>query len=109
MRNAPAFWSLVLGLLGAAALPATVAYAYTSETLQLIWAGVGVPVAFVLGIAALSAARAGQRRAQMTLLRRSGSAMARLGRLLGLLGVLLAGTGTIALAVYGILTWQARG
>jgi hypothetical protein len=45
----------------------------------------------------------------MTLLRRSGSTIARLGRLLGLLGVLLAGTGTIALAVYGILTWWARG
>jgi hypothetical protein len=107
-RNPPAFWSLVVGLLAAAALPAAVAYAYTSATLQLIWAGVAVPVAFVLGVAALSAARAGRRRAQMTLLRRSGSAAARLGRLLGLLGVLLAGTGTIALAVYAILTWRAR-
>ncbi|HEY2937554.1 MAG TPA: hypothetical protein VGJ25_13200 [Gaiellaceae bacterium] len=108
MRNAPALWSLLLGLLAAAALPAAVAYTYSSETLQLIWAGVAVPVAFVLGVAALAAARAGERRARMTLLRRSGSALARIGRLLGLLGVLLAGTGAIALAVYGILTWRAR-
>jgi hypothetical protein len=43
----------------------------------------------------------------MTLLRRSGSAAARLGRLLGLVGVLLAGTGAIALAVYGFLRWQS--
>jgi hypothetical protein len=107
VRNAPAIWSLLLGLLAAAALPAAVAYAYTSDALQLIWAGVAVPVALVLGIAALAAARAGARRAQMTLLRRSGSAAARLGRLLGLVGMLLAGTGAIALAVYGFLRWQS--
>jgi hypothetical protein len=106
VRNGPALWSLVLGLLAAAALPAAVVYAYNSETLQLIWAGVAVPVALVLGIAALATARAAQRRAQMTLLRRSGSAIARLGRLLGLLGILLGGTGAIALAVYGILAWR---
>jgi hypothetical protein len=108
VRNTPAIWSLVLGLLAAVALPAAVAYAYASETLQLIWAGAAVPVALVLGIAAMAAARAGERRARMTLLRRSGSALARLGRLLGLLAILLAGTGAIALAVYGILTWRAR-
>lgn len=107
MRNAPAIWSVFLGLLAAAAVPAAVAYAYTSERIQLIWAGVAVPIAFVLGVAALAAARAGRRRAELRLLRRSGSAAARLGRLLGLLGVLLAGTGATALAVYGILTWRS--
>jgi hypothetical protein len=106
VRNAPAVSSVLLGLLATAALPAAVVYAERSVRLELIWAGVAVPVAFLLGLAALAAARAGRRRAQMTLLRRSGSATARLGRLLGLLGVLLAGTGTIALAVYAILTYQ---
>jgi hypothetical protein len=42
----------------------------------------------------------------MTLLRRSGSTTARVGRLLGLGAILLAGTGTISLAVYGILSWR---
>jgi hypothetical protein len=106
MRNAPAISSLLLGLLAAAALPAAVAYAYSSATLQLIWAGVAVPVALVLGLGAMSAARRAERRAQMTLLPSSGSAVARVGRLLGLLGLLLAGTGAIALAVYGFLTWR---
>jgi hypothetical protein len=106
VRNAPAIWSLLLGLLAAAALPAAVAYAYSSSTLQLIWAGVAVPVALVLGLGAMSAARRAERRARMTLLRPSGSAVARVGRLLGLLGLLLAGTGAIALAVYGFLTWR---
>jgi hypothetical protein len=108
VRNGPALWSLLVGLLAAASLPAAVIYTYRSEALQLIWASAAVPVAFVLGLAAIAAARAGERRARMTLLRRSGSEIARLGRLLGLLGVLLAGTGAIALAVYGILAWRAR-
>jgi hypothetical protein len=106
MRNAPALFSVVLGLLATAAIPAAVIYADRSPDVALIWAGVAVPVAFVLGLAAIFAARAGRRRARMTLLRRSGSAAASVGRLLGLLGVLLAGTGAIALAVYEILTYR---
>jgi hypothetical protein len=106
VRNWPALWSFLLGLLAAAAVPGAVAYAYTSDRVALIWAGVAVPVALVLGVAALATARAARRRAQLTLVRRSGAALAGLGRLLGLLGVLLAGSGATALAVYGILTWR---
>ena len=107
MKNAPAFWSVLLGLLATAAIPAAVAYADRSLSVELIWAGAAVPVAALLGIAALAAARAGRRRAQLTL-RRSGARTAALGRLLGLVGVLLAGTGAISLVVYGILTWRGR-
>lgn len=106
--NTPAWWSLVLGLLAAAALPATVLYAERSGRLDLIWLWPAVPAALVLGIAALAAARAGQKRAGIAVLRRRGAGIATLGRLLGLLGVLLAGTGAIALAVYGILTYRGR-
>jgi len=107
MRNPPAFRSLVLGLLGAVSLPAIVAYVYSSDRVQLIYAAVGIPVAFVLGLAGIVAAREGQRRAQLTLVGQSGSGLARAGRLLGILAILLAGTGLIALAVYGILTWRS--
>ncbi len=108
MRNWPAVWSIVLGVLAVAALPAAIWYAERDVDLELIWASVAVPVAFVLGLGAMFAARAGRRRAQMSVLRPGGSGVARVGRLLGLLGVLLAGTGAIALAVYGILTWRGR-
>jgi hypothetical protein len=108
MRNAPAVWSVVLGVLAVAALPAAIWYVDRDVTIDLIWAGIGIPVAFVLGAVAMILARAGRRRAQLTLVRRSGSTTARLGRLLGLTGILLAGTGTISLVVYGILTWRAR-
>ena len=92
---------------GTAAIPLAVAYADRSPRVELIWAGAAVPVAALLGLAALGAARAGRRRAQLTL-RRPGARIAALGRFLGLLGLLLAGTGTISLLVYGILTWRGR-
>jgi hypothetical protein len=106
MRNTFAFWSLLLGLLATAAIPAAVVYADRSPRVELIWAGAAVPAAALLGLAALGAARAGRRRSQLTLQRRSGARISALGRFLGLLGLLLAGTGTISLVVYGILTWR---
>jgi hypothetical protein len=108
VRNSPAFWSVLLGLLATALIPAAVLYAYRSPRVELIWSGAAVPVAALLGLSALGAARVGQRRAQLTLMRRSGAGLARVGRLLGLLGLLLAGTGTISLLVYAILTWRGR-
>jgi len=101
-------WSVVLGVLAAAALPVAIWSVDSDVTTDMIWAGIGIPVAFVLGAAAMILARAGRRRAELTLMRRSGSTTARVGRLLGLAGILLAGTGTISLIVYGILTWRAR-
>jgi len=107
MRNAPAVWSVLLGVLATAAIPAAVVYADRSPSVELIWAGAAVPVAALLGLAALGAARAGRRRAQLTL-RRSGARTATLGRFLGLFGLLFAGTGTISLVVYAILSWRGR-
>ena len=107
MRNAPALWSVLLGLLAILAIPAAVVYADRSPRVELIWAGVAVPVAALLGLAALFAARAGRRRAQLTL-RRSGARIAVVGRFLGLFGLLFAGTGTISLVVYAILSWRGR-
>jgi hypothetical protein len=107
MRNPPAVWSVLLGLLATAAIPAAVLYADRSPRVELIWAGVAVPVAALLGLAAMGAARAGRRRAQLTL-RRSGARTAVVGRFLGLFGLLFAGTGTISLVVYAILSWRGR-
>jgi hypothetical protein len=97
---------VLVGLLGAATLPAAVAYAYWSERVPLIWAGAAVPGAALLGLIALALARRGERQARMTLLRRSGSLSARIGRLLATLGLLFAGSGLTALAVYAALTYR---
>jgi hypothetical protein len=107
MRNAPAFWSVLLGVLATVAIPAAVLYADRSPRVELIWAGAAVPVVALLGLAALGAARAGRRRAQLTL-RRSGARAAVLGRFLGLFGLLFAGSGAISLAVYAFLSWRGR-
>jgi hypothetical protein len=107
MRNAPALWSVLLGLLATAAIPAAIVYADQSPRVELIWAGVAVPVAALLGLAAMGAARAGRRRADLTV-RRSGARTAVVGRFLGLFGLLFAGTGTISLVVYAILSWRGR-
>jgi L-lactate permease len=108
VRNAPAVWSVLLGVLATAAIPAAVAYADRSPRVELIWAGAAVPVAALLGLAALGAARAGRRRARLTLVGRSGAAFAVVGRFLGLFGLLFAGSGTISLVVYAILSWRGR-
>ena len=107
MKNPPAFWSVLLGVLATLAIPVAVAYADRSPRLELIWSGAAVPVAALLGLAALGAARVGRRRAQLTL-RRSGAKTAVLGRFLGLFGLLFAGTGAISLVVYAILSWRGR-
>jgi hypothetical protein len=105
-RNAPALGSALVGLLAAAALPATVGYAYWSDRVPLIWAGAAVPAAIVLAVIALALARRGERGARMTLVGRSGSFSARLGRLLATVGLVLAGSGLTALAVYAALTYR---
>ena len=106
MRNPPAFWSAVVGLLGVAVLPATVLYADRSGRLELIWAGVAVPVAILLGVLARLLARQGRRRSELTLLHRSGAATARTGAVLGTLALLIGGAGVTALIVYAVLTYR---
>ena len=106
MRNAPAVLSVVVGLLAIAALPATVVYADRSGRLELIWAGAAVPVALVLGLLAHGLARRGRRRAELTLLGRTGSRAARLGSILATLALLIGGAGVTALVVYALLTYR---
>ncbi len=98
---------MLLGLLATAAIPAAVLYADRNPGVELIWAGAAVPVAALLGLVALGAARAGRRRSDLTL-RRRGARAAVLGRFLGLFGLLFAGSGGISLAVYAILSWRGR-
>ena len=109
MRNAPAWWSVVVGLLGAAALPVAVVVTDRRGDVELLWAAVAVPVAFVLGLTALALARRGRRKAELSVLRQSGGVASRIGRVLGILALLLAGSGVTALLVYALLSYRGRG
>ena len=92
----------MLGLAAVAAIPAAVAVAQVSPRVTLLQAGFGVPVAAVFGLAALVVARAARRRAQWSIAH-SGGGVARIGRVLGVLGLCLATSGTIALGFYELL------
>ncbi len=102
-RNGRARASLLLGLVGAASLPVTIAIAELTNAFELVRAAFAIPVAFVLGIVALVLARGARTRIERTLGRVGGEGAARAGRLLGLLAILLGIAGGIALAFYYVL------
>jgi membrane protein implicated in regulation of membrane protease activity len=96
--------SVVLGLLSLATLPAAVLAARESDDLTLVQAGAAVPVAAALALLALWLARRARRRADRTLDRVGGRGAARIGKLLGGLGLYIAATAALALGVYALLS-----
>jgi hypothetical protein len=99
---AGAWASLLLGLLAGAVLPAAIVASRYSERIELLHAGLAIPVAVVLAVAALLLARRARRLQGLTLGRR-GRRPARLGRALAVLALLLAVTATISVAFYRVL------
>ena len=76
-----------------------------SGSYELLHAGFAIPLAVLLGAVAIGLARSALRLDDMRLGRAGGRRSARLGRALGVLGISLAATCAVALAVYGILTY----
>jgi hypothetical protein len=95
--------ALAVGLLAVAALPVAVAVAQLSPRVKLLQAAGGIPVAAVLGFAALLLARRAVRRAERTLGRVGGESTARAGRILGLVALCVAASATIAVGFYALL------
>ncbi len=85
-------------------MPAGVVLARESEHVTLRAATGSIAVAFVLGWLAILQARRGREYVQLTLERAGGIGTARVGRLLGILGVLLAITAALAVGFWGLLT-----
>jgi hypothetical protein len=92
--------SVLFGVLGVAAIPIGVLVTNYRNDLRLIHAGWAVPVAAVLGFIAVRLARRARRRLERTVGRAGGAVPARVGRILGWLGLYLALIGAIALAFY---------
>jgi hypothetical protein len=103
-RNGRAAASLLVGLVAVAALPAAIALAEFADRYDLLQAGWAVPVALVLGFAAVVLARRARVRVERTLGRVGGEATARAGRVLGVLAIMLGLSGAIAVGVYLGLT-----
>ena len=84
-------------------LPVAVVATRWSEKYELLHAAVAIPVAALLGALAVSLARRARSRLAPTLGHPRGRRTARLGRLLGMIGFLLALTAAGSVGVYALL------
>ena len=103
--NGRAYLSVVVGVLSAATMPVAILATRYSGSYELLHAGFAIPVAVVLGAVAIGLGRGALRHDDLRLGRAGGRGAARFGRALGVLGIALAATCAVALAVYGILTY----
>jgi hypothetical protein len=94
----------VLGVLAVLAIPAGVVAAQATSLRLLETLYVVVPVAFVLGLAAVGASRRARFQAARSIVPR-GRLGLRTARLLAWAGLYAGVTGGLALAVYGVLRW----
>ena len=104
-RNTRAIAAVLLGLLSLATMPLAILATRYSEAYELIHAGFAIPVGLLLGVLAIGVARGALRHDDLRLGRAGGRNVARVARGLGVLGIALAATGLVALAVYGLLTY----
>ena len=85
-------------------MPAGVVLARETQRVTLRLATISIAVALALGWFAIILARRARERIELTLGRAGGAGLARAGRLVGILGVLLAITAALAVGFWGLLT-----
>jgi hypothetical protein len=86
-------------------MPLAIAATRWSADYDLMHAAFAIPVGLLIGLGAIGLARDAQRRSERSLGRLRGVRTARIGRALGILGVCLALTAAISVAVYGLLEY----
>jgi uncharacterized membrane protein YfcA len=96
--------AVLLGVLALLAIPAGVAASQRTSFRLLETLYVVVPLAFVLGLAALAASRRARYQAGRAVVPR-GRAGLRTARVVAWAGLYAGVTGALALAVYGVLRW----
>jgi hypothetical protein len=106
--NPRAWWSLACGLLSLAAIPIGILLARELEQVTLIDSSGSVLAGALLGWAAIVLARRARERIQITLGRAGGGGVAQVGRILGIVGLLVAGTAALALGFWGLLSMFAE-
>jgi hypothetical protein len=98
----------VCGVASIAAIPGGTLLAREAERVTLVDSSGSVAVAALLGWAAIVLARRAHDRVQITLGRAGGGGVARTGRTLGIIGLLVAGTAALALGFWGLLSLFAE-
>jgi hypothetical protein len=94
---------VLVGLAAVATIPAAVVAAEFYDVATLLESAVSIVPAAVLSIVAISLARRARRTVERTLGRTRGGGLARIGRLLGWVGLYLAITASISVATYYVL------
>jgi hypothetical protein len=94
---------VLLGLLAVAAVPVAVVLSRQTAGVRLIDAVWAIPVALACGIAALLFSRGARGRIRWTLERAGGIGRVRLGRVLGVAGICVALSASIAVGFYELL------
>ena len=98
---------MLVGLLSVAVMPAAILATRWSEEYDLLHAAAAIPLGVVLGLGAILLARRARSRLAPTLGHPRGTRTARVGRLLGWLGLLLALTAAGSVGVYEMLSYVA--
>ena len=101
--NHRASLAVVLGLVGVAAVPVAVGLSRQTAGVHLVDAAWAIPVAALLDLAALLFARGAAGRVRSTLERAGGKGRIRLGRWLGVAGLCVALSASIAVGFYELL------
>jgi hypothetical protein len=84
-------------------VPAGIVLARETRLVTLVNSSASAAVALLLGFSAIVLSRRAREYVQITLEQAGGQGAARVGRALGILGVLIGATVALALGVYGLL------
>ena len=104
MRNAKAVFSVTFGLAALGVFVAGAVLARIRDDVGLVEAGAAVGAGVFLSLVALSLARRARFDYQRTLGRIGGVAVARVGRFLGTVSLLIGLTAALAFGVFAVLT-----
>ena len=94
---------MLLGLAGLLALPAAIEVSRRSTRVDLLDAGYGIPLAFLLGLIAVVMARRARENLRWLRLRDGGTAVASTAIIVGALAVCLALTAALSLGFYELV------
>jgi hypothetical protein len=101
--NHRASFALVAGVLAVLALPGAIALARETAGVDLLSAGWAIPFAVLFGVSALLLARGARGHVRWSLERAGGSGRARAAVILGVAGISIALSSSIALGFYELL------
>jgi len=92
-----------LGVLATLTMPVAIVATRYSDSYDLLHAGFAIPIAAALGIASVVMAHHARELDRVTVAGSGGTKTVGVGRFLGILGICMAASATIAVAVYELL------